>query len=116
MVLVANKEKPNTSNIIVWKENFDGYPSKIRKDNSTTESVGKRQTKKNYSWLERLEFYFFLILASIIWSLVVFKILIWYRFPFHRHKLEVILMIVVPIIAILLVLVLMDIGLKFKED
>ena len=66
---------------------------------------------------ERLEFYAFLVIGSLAWYLVVFKILDWHRFPFHLYQLELWLIVVVPIALIVGLLFILDyIFSKSKND
>lgn len=66
---------------------------------------------------ERLEFYAFLVLGSITWYCVVFKVLDWHRFPFHLYQFELWLIVVVPVVLIVALLFILDyIFSKSKTD
>jgi hypothetical protein len=117
------KESPNTPNVRVWPEGYKGSPkgSKTRVSKFSSEyEVAAAETahRERWRWLERLEYYVFIIGGSALWYFIVKWILKWLKFPLHRHKVEVSLMYIVPILIMISIVYLLDrnFTVTSKED
>ncbi len=100
---MSHKEEPNTPNVNAWPDGHQEEKLKRRKDTQTSE------LKVDWYLLwERAEFYVFLTIGSLLWYLLVFKLLDWHRFPYHNYTVEVCFIIAVPILLLAFLLAIMD--------
>ena len=67
-------------------------------------------TKSKLSlYQEQIEYFIFLSVGSLLWTIVVFAFLKSQRFPFHLHKIEVIVIVIIPIMILACILKFIDI-------
>jgi hypothetical protein len=59
---------------------------------------------KNRSLFDRIEYFVAISIFAAFWSLIVYSVLSWHKFPFHRHKIEVFCFVVVPLVALAAIL------------
>ena len=93
--------------------------ARAKRDRDHDKEVEERNEEfysKMYKLWERLEYYAFLLIGSVLWYVVVFKVLDWHRFPFHLYPTELWLIVIVPIFIIVCLLYLMDRIFPTKED
>lgn len=83
----------------------------------------KRKNQENFEamsqraiFLEQLEFYLFIIIASGVWCFLAYFTLKTLKFPFHAHPYETTVIFVVPVIAISLILKFIEGKMRVKED
>ena len=60
------------------------------------------------SSIELLEYWITVLMCSILWFCIVIFVLAWLKFPFHRHRIEVAALVVVPILLMVAILTTMD--------
>jgi hypothetical protein len=111
-MLRAVKEEPNTPNVIVWKDRFD--EQKVHRQQREKE-IEAEDNVKNIT-LQRFEFLIFLFIGITLWFYSVYKILKWHRFPFHKHQLEVVAILFIPIFMIAFLLFIININFHKKND
>lgn len=113
-MVYSHKEEPNTPNISAWPEGYT--EDKVTRRSIRTDPV---DSKINYDWslwMEKFEFYIFLVVGGVLWYSLVMKILAWHRFPFHSYTVEVCFIIAVPILLLAFVLAIMDKSFRKKND
>jgi hypothetical protein len=120
--MLAPSEVPNTKNVIIWPEKILNEIRRVEKFDQTNKEIDAipRKLKKSnsfklFNFLESCEYYAFVVLGSVMWILLARAILIWQRFPFHRHPFEIILIYTVPILLLLLVLFLLDMHFQKRK-
>lgn len=67
-------------------------------------------------FLEKLEFYVFVVVASGTWCFLAYYTLRTLKFPFHAHPYETFGIFVGPIVLIILILKLIEGRMRIKDD
>lgn len=110
------QEKPNTKNVVVWKDPVDYKETKPVKKEKANSEESSWFYSKFLDFLEWLEFYVIFVAGAGLWAFGVHYFLKWHRFPHHMYTTEIALIVLVPILLIYLVLAVLDRLFKTKID
>lgn len=101
--VLHNKEEPNTKNVQTWLDTTSNNEDRsARKQKPSTPAVSWFDRARMQ--MEKMEYFIFLFVGSILWICVVRIALKWLQFPIHLHKVEVSLTYCIPILLLLALL------------
>ena len=117
------KEEPNTPKVNVWPI---GYRDSSEIRNSISDDVADKVSKKLLSevsdenedsseFWRKFEKYSYILGGIITWIFSSYKLLQYLKFPFHKHNIEFILILVIPIIIIILFIQILDRQFMYNE-
>lgn len=82
-------------------DRMDKIQKKIQENKEENkQSLNESTTDYLYQYMETIENTMFLMLGSIIWYFCVIKVLTLQKFPFHLYRIELILIIIIPILIL----------------